>query len=355
MDAVGYALEAQIALHEAPWTDDILALSEASDSGNGFRGLRVRMAIHTGTVASRDNEVSFRREYTGLTVGIAKSLEHMAHGGQILVSSDVWNVASHLSESKLGSPQVLDLGMHVLLKGKAKQDGLIAKNVLQVVPASLAFDYMKQRSLVVDARRETVLAKGRQFPPTITQRRLSVSFHEAPFTKNIVTMAFVHTSQIEAVCEDPSTVQAVLSKRISVMLTELPGYQCKDLMMVFSSPADAISFGLQVQDYLKDNLLANENLAGLVQIGVHEGAFASMGPHQTTGRADYFGKVVNRAARVAGAAAPGRVYWGIIGGDSEDSECVLQLGGGLRAELVDKRHLKGVQEEMALYECSRVE
>jgi hypothetical protein len=65
----------------------------------------------------------------------------MAHRGEIVVSSDMWNEASHLSESKLGSPQVLDLVNYVLLSGESKRDGLVAKNVMQLVPSQLAFDY----------------------------------------------------------------------------------------------------------------------------------------------------------------------------------------------------------------------
>jgi class 3 adenylate cyclase len=73
IDAVGFALEAQMALHHARWSDDILALPEACNDGNAFRGLRVRMAIHAGDVTIRDNEVSGRREFAGPTFYVGKS------------------------------------------------------------------------------------------------------------------------------------------------------------------------------------------------------------------------------------------------------------------------------------------
>ena len=367
IDAVCFALEAQMALHDAEWSDDILALPEACSEENAFRGLRVRMAIHVGDVDCRDNEVTGRREFTGQTFYVGKSLEAMAHGGQVLATSDVWNVASHLSQSKLGSPQVLDLGLHVLLKGKAKHDGLIAKNVLQLVPSALAYDYTQERRFFDEKNCSTNVDKsgtscpmGRCFPPLKSLRCLTASFHEAPFANNQATMAFVYTSQIEALHEDPSSILAVLSKRIGLLLTNQPGYQCKDFMLVFAYPYEAISFGLKLQEYLKSNRVADESLAGLVQFGLHEGTFSSMGPHKMTGRADYYGKVVNRAARVAAAAKPGQVCMGICvcGEDSDNAltndERAFLVSKGFNASLAGKRQLKGVQEEMELYICSHV-
>lgn len=355
IDAVSFALEAQSELHSAGWSDEILALPESCcTDDNAFRGLRVRMGVHAGPLKCRDNEVSGRREYTGPALYICRSLEAMAHGGQILVSSDVWNVASHLSESKLGSPQVLDLGTHVLLQGKSKQDGVVTKTVLQLVPSHLAYDFMRHRSQSIDSSSSSVsdtgtkhLMGGRRFPQCVSLRRLSSSFLEAPFKDNLATVTFVYTSQIEALYDEASTILAILAKRIGVLLNDQPGYQCKDFMLAFSSPSEAIFFGLKLQEDLKVNQVADKSLAGLVQVGLHEGTFSSMGPHKTTGRADYLGKVVNRAARVAGAAAPGEVCLGISGNE------IPLLDDGLEASFVGKRQLKGVHEEMWLYVCSR--
>ena len=53
LDAVGWALHVQLALLEAPWPTEIFQhplakLVTGSDGKLLFRGLRVRMAIHTG-------------------------------------------------------------------------------------------------------------------------------------------------------------------------------------------------------------------------------------------------------------------------------------------------------------------
>jgi glutathione S-transferase len=72
-------------------------------------------------------------------------------------------------------------------------------------------------------------------------------------------------------------------------------------------------------------------------------------PSRQTGHADYFGKVVNQAARVAFAAEAGQIWLGMA------AEEVPELERGIDTLLVGKRMLKGVQDEMALvaYACSR--
>jgi class 3 adenylate cyclase len=116
-------------------------------------------------------------------------------------------------------------------------------------------------------------------------------------------------------------------------------------MLAFHNLSEAVAFGLRLHKHLWEKPVAGVDVGGLLQIGAHEGTFTSMGPHQSTGRADYFGKVVNRAARIAAAAKPGRVYVGVTSTD------VLELVQGLDSTFVEWKKLKGVQEEMALHAC----
>lgn len=349
VDAVAFALQAQVELHDAPWSDNILGLPDACDNGNEWRGLRVRIAIHYGPVACRDNEVSGRRVYSGATINVAKSLEYMAHGGQILATVEVWNVASYFSETKLASPQVLDLGMHVLLTGTKTNEGLIEKSVVQLVPSTLAFDYSAHRTFreATDNQARNG-GTGRQFPPVVSAKRLTASFHEAPHVGNVVTMMFLSTAEVETLYDDSTMILAALAKQIGAMLGQsLCGYQCKDFIVAFSTLSEAVSFGLTLQEYLKANRVAGANLTNLVKMGVHSGPFASMGPHQTTGRADYFGKVVNRASRVANAADAGEVVVGMVEGAEP------ALASGLETSFVGSSVFKGMQEEMDLFVCRR--
>jgi class 3 adenylate cyclase len=73
-----------------------------------------------------------------------------------------------------------------------------------------------------------------------------------------------------------------------------------------------------------------------------------MGPDRQSGRADYFGKVMNRAARVAGAAEPGQVVLGKMLADAR-----LEIDG-VSTVYLGVRTLKGLAEEVALYACHRV-
>jgi class 3 adenylate cyclase len=365
VDATLFALEAQQNLQNAQWDDEILALPDAADDGRGFRGVRVRIAIHCGDVKSQDNKVSGRREYSGRTYHIAKSLEHMSHGGQVLATHDVWNAVSYLSESKLGSPQVIDLGTHVLWSSRSQRDGVIAKGVVELVPKELAFDYSLSREHQTEEKMEGPTDTshsskhgesleslrvdfGRHFPPPISSRRLSAAFHDAPCANTRAAIAFIYTLQIEKRCDDPSVILAALTKLIGTLLGPGPGYQCKNFMLAFPCTTDAVEFGMLLQETLKDKLVEGEDLHGLIQVGIHEGPFSSLVPHKVTGRADYFGKVVNRAARVAGAAHPGTVVVAVVEGTS-----LPELGSSFDTTFLGTKTLKGVQEDMALYACCR--
>jgi class 3 adenylate cyclase len=82
MDAFGFALATQSALFDTEWSKEILAIPAAKEEGS-FKGLRVRMGIHHGSVTSCKNEVTGRTEYVGEAMNICKCVEGMTHGGQI--------------------------------------------------------------------------------------------------------------------------------------------------------------------------------------------------------------------------------------------------------------------------------
>jgi class 3 adenylate cyclase len=95
-DALAWCLDVQQALMQVDWPDRLLAHPGAAEEwaengaeGGGvmlYRGLRVRMGVHSGTTRMIRDPMSRRIEYIGPTVHTAARITALAHGGQILVS-----------------------------------------------------------------------------------------------------------------------------------------------------------------------------------------------------------------------------------------------------------------------------
>jgi class 3 adenylate cyclase len=350
VDAFGFAVNAQLALVEADWPDPILRQPEAKEEGSAFRGLRVKMAIHHGMVdfIADEGEATDRvHQYKGQTWSLTKSLASMAQGGQILSTVETWEVAYYFMGSVLGYPQVLDHGCHVIQKGTSVRDGLITKRIIQVVPAKLAFDYFAARKRALVPAGKDV--KGRQFPPLVSLKAVSASFHDAPFEGNEATIAFVNLAAINE--QDVLFVTNLIGKILDGS-PQFRGYQCQGEMMVFYRPVDAVLFGL----HLKNELGKREggtDLTQVVKYGCIHDVFQTMGPHRSTGRADYFGKIVNRAARLSSVTAPGSVWLGVFHceDDSHRNTADPINNRNVKVRYMGIKTLKGIQEEISVYEC----
>jgi class 3 adenylate cyclase len=353
MDAFGFALDTQSSLFDTEWSEEILNIPAASAQGC-FRGLRVRMGIHQGPVTACKNEVTGRTEYVGEAMSIAKCVEGMTHGGQILTTFETWNAASYKAEADLGSPQVVDLGCHLL--NPKGMDEPIERRIIQLVPASLSYDYFASRRLknTEEGASSPVIppSNGRQFDPPITDEQLSASFHDAPYKNNEVTIAFVYFSEIENQYEDPKPIIAALIRLIGDLLVGTPGYHSQSNMLAFPSVNEAVKFGLRLMEELRETRLTDDyaDLSKMIKFGCVHDTFLTMGPHKTTGRADYFGKVVNRAARITAKSELGSVNFGVLADESIGK--LPALDSNILCQLKGVKQLKGVQEDMAIYECS---
>lgn len=103
VDALAFALEAQLKLYKANWPPAILKHDDAKDEPTlKFRGFRVRFGIHHGPTLTRVHETTKRTVYSGEGVMIAKAIEGMCHGGQILCSMETWMAVSGMAERYLG-------------------------------------------------------------------------------------------------------------------------------------------------------------------------------------------------------------------------------------------------------------
>ena len=130
-DAVRFCLDAQHMLNEANWPDELRSPNISSLSGTNtdgtFRGLRVRMGIHTGNPVERKDPVTGRSDFFGPDVNRAARLSSAGHGGQLLISDATW--------AALGAMDLVvveDLGEHALRGLESRE------RIRQLLPPSLS-------------------------------------------------------------------------------------------------------------------------------------------------------------------------------------------------------------------------
>ncbi len=114
--AVQWCLDAQEKLLHCKWPEKIyhheksrIVTSEASGRLL-YQGLRVRMGIHSGAPSCEEDPVTGRMDYFGPMVNRAARVESVAHGGQIVMSSDVRDRVAEQLQSSRFAPQITDLG-----------------------------------------------------------------------------------------------------------------------------------------------------------------------------------------------------------------------------------------------------
>eukprot|EP00817_Percolomonadidae_sp_ATCC50343_P003462 CAMPEP_0117430630 /NCGR_PEP_ID=MMETSP0758-20121206/10184_1 /TAXON_ID=63605 /ORGANISM="Percolomonas cosmopolitus, Strain AE-1 (ATCC 50343)" /LENGTH=753 /DNA_ID=CAMNT_0005218871 /DNA_START=844 /DNA_END=3108 /DNA_ORIENTATION=+ len=100
VDAVDFCLKVQLELLQIPWSNDILgheSTVEVKDEMNHilFKGLRVRMGIHSGNPIVNVDPVTHRDDYFGPMVNRAARVESFADGGEIIISEDSWNLLTN--------------------------------------------------------------------------------------------------------------------------------------------------------------------------------------------------------------------------------------------------------------------
>ncbi|KAL3145789.1 hypothetical protein ABBQ38_015166 [Trebouxia sp. C0009 RCD-2024] len=190
--------------------------------------------------------------------------------------------------------------------------------------------------------------RARSFPPLATARQLSPGYFDAPGTREaplggpasqglktelpLVSLVFsavdglkAMRAQGEVAAEHAMTLYKDVIRRL-LRLTE--GYECQEaegnFMLAFHKPIKAVQFCLLVQEEMlkvhwREDVLAlpqcqaqvggrNQGLifqGPRIKMGIYEGTPTRVAPHTTTGSTDYFGPLVNRAARFCNGAAHG--------------------------------------------------
>lgn len=368
-DAVGFCLDVQMDLLSCDWPEETLQHPDACESPDGsWCGLRVRMGMHSGRpLPPTKHEMTGRTRYAGRSVAIAKAVEEMCHGGQILLSGDSFSQINGLL-TQLQSPQVVDLGTHVLrthgLADAANQADAEVR-LLQLVPETLAHNHFSCPAC--SASGSLNCEGGRVFPPLSTKTQISPGFHASPAGSS-VTLCFVFTKGArDLVASDPclaSHALGMLRHCVRELLTASgrSGYECQEdegaFMLAFPNLSETAAFACSLQTELTRLAWQDELRAcspafaqGLrVGIGALHGGYTSRGPHATTGRADYFGIIVNRTARIAQAAHAGQVLFGADASMYTSSKSKMQLPTGTGLDRLGAYAFKGIEGPLVVHE-----
>jgi class 3 adenylate cyclase len=320
----------QTGLLNLDWPADLAVfepvMEERDPAGNLLYvrgGLRVRMGIFTGSPICNVDPVNGRMDYFGPVVNRSARVAGSAHGGQIVVGYRTFELL-HQSFDRLSErPVVVDLGEHVL-KGLS-----VPEHLMQVLPAGLSARTFAAPSTITTSGivKETYLANLRS-------EHAKKMIQDAP--RGNVTLVFTDVQGSTALWEaDPTNMCIALEQHNELMrrlLHEHRGYEVKTegdaFMIAFHSSLDAVGFCVAVQRALlevawppqllrlpsaertidpRDNVL----FSGLrVRMGVHRGV-PVCNADPVSGRMDYFGPAVNRAARIGSAGHGGQIVIGL--------------------------------------------
>jgi class 3 adenylate cyclase len=300
-------------------------------------------------------------------VAIAKAVEECCHGGQILISGDSFSQINGLL-TQLQSPQVVDLGEHMLQVhglADAVHPTDVEVRLLQLVPETLAHNHFSCPACSAGGCGDCT--GGRVFPQLSTKAQITPGFHAAPAGSSI-TLCFVFTKGArDLVASDTSLAShalGMLRHCVRDLLTAngRNGYECQEdegaFMLAFPNLSETAAFACDLQMELAELPWQDELRVcgpafeqGLrVGIGALHGSYTSRGPHATTGRADYFGTIVNRTARIAQAAHAGQVLFGADASMSCSSKSKMQLPAGTALERLGAYAFKGIEGSLAVHE-----
>ncbi|KAJ9458497.1 hypothetical protein DIPPA_13515 [Diplonema papillatum] len=300
--ACGFALEVQVALTKQNWHDSLLLCGDcARQEVEGvavWNGMRIRVGIHYGKADIQTNPITGRADYFGPTVNKAARVEAAATGGLVAVTDQVLEALTPAQLERLRHPILIPYGA-VQLKGVSGRT-----NISGLLPVTL-----EGRKLEVDPR----------------NRKKS----RAP--EGRVALVFCDIQGAGKLWDAAPTAMAVASNTYNTVLhalvAENHGYLVKaagdQFSIAFQNTFEACRFALNVQTSLLEQTwpteLAEHSLAACVKkedvllwngprarIGVHSGLVETES-NALTGRTDYFGPTVNKAARVEAASCGGLV------------------------------------------------
>eukprot|EP00899_Mesostigma_viride_P002345 jgi/Mesvir1/12110/Mv00375-RA.1 len=344
------------------WPQELLSFGtgkevRAADGSLLYRGLRVRMGIHVGVPEDLILHPNGRLHYKGEVMELAKSIQDAsASGGQVLMSMLAWQ--------SLGTqaPNVVchHMGLHELCDKSAEL------HLMQVMPESLL------------QRAPFRKLKSKQLRPSFFDAPASISQETARLP---IVICFIYVGGAKSLRRTSGYRQSVdmMVEFVQGRLIAFEGYECEEkdgnFLLAFKSAANAVRFAEAVQRETMDldwppSLLEQDMAAEVLrppqqsfdsphedvvvfrglrlQIGMCMDVPTDCQPHKATGRAAYFGPIMNRAARIAATAACGQT----LANDTLFEAAIREGCDGIVFQELGKFDLKGIKEPMRLLQVS---
>eukprot|EP01062_Namystynia_karyoxenos_P002850 TRINITY_DN109_c0_g1_i2.p1 TRINITY_DN109_c0_g1~~TRINITY_DN109_c0_g1_i2.p1 ORF type:complete len:2038 (+),score=469.19 TRINITY_DN109_c0_g1_i2:115-6228(+) len=377
-DAVRWCLYMQETLLALAYPDAFLALPDAKEGRAGstliWRGVRVRMGVHSGQPSCEVDPVTKRMDYYGPMVNKAARVSSLAQGGQIVISEDTYEAIKGQFR-ELGNPATVEGGEH-RLKGISKPT-----RVHFMLPQRL-----RRRTFATpDKAPPPQEAAGLELMHNYMEQEAAARTHAAQTVAPTGRVALVFTdiqnsTSLWENCERMAQVVQMHHRIMRSGIAQHRGYEVKTegdaFMVAFSSTIDAVAWCLAMQQELMQakwdpSLLqlrdAKEETSlpdgrGLriwcgprVRMGVHVGGPPDLAceTDPVSGRMDYYGKMVNRAARVGGKGKGGET---VISGDvyaeiQQGGEAVMEQLYNPDIVFVGEETLKGIAGTTPIYSC----
>ncbi|KAK9845584.1 hypothetical protein WJX84_001129 [Apatococcus fuscideae] len=296
---------------------------------------------------------------------------------QIAASSSAGRAAHEALPKSMADTPALDdsdLSLTFLDMGSWRFHGFSDSELRESAPGSAALQGLQIMQMLPSG----LLIRAQHFDRFSGGQQVMPSFLEAPGSR-MATFLRPHqhaelsnplkANVVVAFCSPCRTgegqdilAQAALHQYQSCIRTSLlllGGYECQEMhgtfMLAFHSSRAAAEWAISAQlcllrlssssgsETVSDHL--GRTRALVARIGIAEGPMIKICPHKATGRADYFGQAVNRAARLREAAGPGQI---VVEGTMLET-LVAQWDGSLEPEA-----LSGPSQQLAIENFCRL-
>eukprot|EP01064_Diplonema_japonicum_P026885 TRINITY_DN3848_c0_g1_i2.p1 TRINITY_DN3848_c0_g1~~TRINITY_DN3848_c0_g1_i2.p1 ORF type:complete len:1731 (+),score=385.11 TRINITY_DN3848_c0_g1_i2:32-5194(+) len=322
-----------------------------------WRGLRVRMGIHVGTPRCETDPTTGRMDYYGQMVNKAARVSGLAQGGQIIMSEEAYlEIQPKLLE--LGAPVITD-GGEVSLKGIKKK-----AKVFTAVSKSLKARTFFKSKLVADE--DTAITKLLEEH----EKAKMVKTPSAPIGRVAIAFTDIQNSTVLwEKCSKMAQVVQIHHKMMREGIRKFNGYEVKTegdaFMVAFGSSKDGVGWCLHMQQQLMDGDWFSELLqmsdackeeskgkliwrGPRVRMGLHVGQEPELGweKDECTQRMDYYGKMVNKAARVSGLGKGGEI---VISSDCHEDISHEKGITPYQSVSLGSKTLKGIDKPVQVY------